>query len=107
VAKAGNTLRMISEANYQALRERGFDVVGTHTPDCHSPGLDGSDGPSSEGAPDFQLKPNMVLSYHPGTVLEGNRGLLISDNFLVTPEGAVRMSPHNANRYHLMLERCG
>jgi Xaa-Pro aminopeptidase len=106
VAKAGNTFRMISDANDQALRERGFNVVGKHTPDCHSTGLDGSDGPSSEGAPDFQLKANMVLSYHPGTVLEGNRGFLISDNFLVTPEGAVRLSPHNAHRYHLLLEHC-
>ena len=105
VAKAGNTFRMISDANDDALRERGFNVAGKHTPDCHSTGLDGSDGPSSEAAPNFQLQANMVLSYHPGTVLEGNRGFLISDNFLVTPEGAVRLSPHNAHRYHLLLER--
>lgn len=104
VARAGNTFGMISEANDQVLRERGFPVVGKHTPDCHSTGLDGSDGPSSVGDPDFVLKPNMVLSYHPGTVLEDNRGFLISDNFLVTPEGAVRMSPHNAHRYHILLE---
>lgn len=105
VAKPGNTLRMISEANDQTLRDLGFPVVGKHTPDCHSTGLDGSDGPSSEGAPDFVLKPNMVLSFHPGTVMENNRGFLISDNFLVTPEGAVRLSPHSAHRYHLLLER--
>jgi Xaa-Pro aminopeptidase len=105
VAKAGNTFRMISEANDQALRERGFPVVGKHTPDCHSTGLDGSDGPSSSASPDFVLKPNMTLSYHPGTVLENNRGFLISDNFLVTPEGAVRLSPHNANRYYLRLDK--
>ncbi len=105
VAKAGNTFRHISEANDQALRERGYDVVGKHTPDCHSTGLDGSDGPSTEGQPDFVLKPNMVLSYHPGSVLENNRGFLISDNFLVTPEGAVRLSPHNAHRYHILLDR--
>ncbi len=47
----------------------------------------------------------MVLSYHPGSVLENNRGFLISDNFLVTPEGAVRLSPHNAHRYHILLDR--
>jgi Xaa-Pro aminopeptidase len=63
VAKPGNTLRMISEANDQTLRDLGFPVVGKHTPDCHSTGLDGSDGPSSAGAPDFALKPNMTLSY--------------------------------------------
>lgn len=105
VAKAGNTFRMISEANDQTLRDLGFPVAGKHTPDCHSTGLDGSDGPSSEASPDFQLKANMVLSYHPGTVLENHRGFLISDNFLVTPEGAVRLSPHSAHRYHLLLDK--
>jgi Xaa-Pro aminopeptidase len=47
----------------------------------------------------------MVLSFHPGTVLENSKGLLISDNFLVTPEGGVRLSPHNAHRYHLSLQK--
>ena len=104
VAKAGNTFSMISETNDRTLRELGFPVVGKHTPDCHSTGLDGSDGPNSLGNPEFVLQPNMVLSYHPGTVLENDRGFLISDNFLVTPEGAVRMSPHHASRYHIRLE---
>ena len=78
--------------------------MGKHTPDCHSTGLDGSDGPSAASNPDFVLKSNMILSYHPGTILENNRGFLVSDNFLVTPEGAVRLSPHHANRYFMQLE---
>ncbi len=104
-AKAGNTLRDISEANDQTLRSLGYPVVGKHTPDCHSTGLDGSDGPSSVAAPGFVLKPNMVLSFHPGTVLEHNRGFLISDNFLVTESGSVRLSPHTADRYAIRLNR--
>lgn len=104
VAKAGNTFRMISDTNDKTLADLGMPVDGKHTPDCHSTGLDGSDGPSSAGSPDFVLKPNMVLSYHPGTVLKNNRGFLISDNFLVTPEGAVRLSPHNASRYYIRLD---
>jgi len=103
-ARAGNTFAHVSEANDRALRERGFAVAGKHTPDCHSTGLDGSDGPSSVASPGFVLKPNMVLSFHPGTVLENDRGFLVSDNFLVTPEGAVRLSPHHADRYHLDLD---
>lgn len=104
VAKAGNTFQMISDTNDKTLADLGFPVDGKHTPDCHSTGLDGSDGPSTASAPDFVLQPNMVLSYHPGTVLKDNRGFLISDNFLVTPEGAVRLSPHNASRYYIRLE---
>lgn len=104
VAKAGNTFQMISDKNDETLRNLGFPVVGKHTPDCHSTGLDGSDGPNTLSSPDFVLKPNMVLSYHPGTVLENDRGFLISDNYLVTPEGAVRLSPHHSSRYYMRLD---
>jgi Xaa-Pro aminopeptidase len=103
-AKAGNTFRMISEANDKTLRDLGFPVVGKHTPDCHSTGLDGSDGPSTTSLPDFVLKPNMVLSFHPGTILQNDRGFLISDSFLVTPEGVVWLSPHSASRYYMQLD---
>lgn len=104
VAKSGNTFRMIADSNDKTLRDLGFNVVGKHTPDCHSTGLDGSDGPSTASNPDFVLKSNMILSYHPGTILANDRGFLISDNFLVTPEGAVRLSPHNASRYYMRLD---
>jgi Xaa-Pro aminopeptidase len=104
VAKTGNTLGMIADANDEAMRSLGFEVVGKHTPDCHSTGLDGSDGPSDQADPNFELKSNMTLSFHPGSITPNNRGFLISDNFLVTPEGAVRLSPHNASRYHMLLE---
>lgn len=105
LAKPGNPLRVIGEANDQTLRDLGYPVAGKHTPDCHSTGLDGSDGPSNLAAPDFVLDNNMVLSFHPGTVLENDRGFLISDNFLVTPQGGVRLSPHSADRYYLRLAR--
>lgn len=104
VAKTGNTFRMISDANDDTLRGLGLPVDGKHTPDCHSTGLDGSDGPSTASSPDFVLKSNMILSYHPGTILANQRGFLISDNFLVTPEGAVRLSPHSASRYYMRLD---
>ena len=103
-ARPGATFRTISDSNDRTLRERGFPVHGKHTPDCHSTGLDGSDGPSSAAAPDFVLRENMVLSFHPGTVLEKERGFLISDNFVVTAEGSTRLSPHNADRYFLRLQ---
>lgn len=95
-AKSGNTSRQASEANVNTLRGLDFPNAGKHLPACHSTGLDGSDGPSS--SPDFVMKSNIVLSFHPGTVLEDNRGFLISDNFLVTPEGAARLSPHHASQ---------
>jgi Xaa-Pro aminopeptidase len=76
------------------MREKGFNVVGKHTPDCHSIGLDGGDGPNSERTPKELLKANMTLSFHPSPMIEGERAFLISDNFLVTQTGAARLSPH-------------
>jgi Xaa-Pro aminopeptidase len=105
VARTGNTFNDISNANDKAIADMGLKVAGKHTPDCHSTGLDGSDGPSSFSHPDFVLKSNMILSYHPGTVLENDKGFLITDNFMVTDEGAVRLSPHNADRYYIRLSK--
>ncbi len=42
-------------------KEEGFEVIGKHTPNCHSIGLDDEDGPSSWFTPDEILEPNMVL----------------------------------------------
>jgi Xaa-Pro aminopeptidase len=104
LARPGVTWREISANNDRVIGEFGFKVIGKHTPDGHSTGLDEMDGPNSIVGPDHVIRENVVLSFHPGTVLEGNRGFLISDNFLVTPGGAVRLSPRMAERYHLQLE---
>ena len=99
-AKPGAKFRAISAINDATLGALGFTVAGKHTPDCHSIGLDGADGPSALADPDFVLAENMVLSFHPGTILAGNRGFLISDNVLITQSGGERLSPHNAVRMH-------
>lgn len=92
-ARPGVPIGKIAEVTNQTFKELGFPVVGKHTPNCHSIGLDESDGPSSWFTPDEKLECNMVLSFHPSTLLEGDRAFLISDNYLVTAEGAVRLSP--------------
>ena len=92
-ARPGVPIGRIAEVTNATFEELGFPVVGKHTPNCHSIGLDESDGPSSWFTPDEALKCNMVLSFHPSTLLEGDRAFLVSDNYLVTDEGAVRLSP--------------
>lgn len=91
--KAGTKIGGMHAVASQVWREEGFEVIGAHTPNCHSIGLDGVDGPSSWSTPDVVLKPNMVLSFHPSSLLEGERAYLLSDNYLVTPEGCVPLSP--------------
>jgi Xaa-Pro aminopeptidase len=92
-ARPGERIGKVAEVSNQTFKDLGFPVIGKHTPDCHSIGLDESDGPSSWFTPDEKLEANMVLSFHPSTLLEHNRAFLVSDNYLVTPEGAVRLSP--------------
>jgi Xaa-Pro aminopeptidase len=104
VARPGVPIGRIAEATDEAFRRLGFRVAGKHTPDCHSIGLDGSDGPNSEYTPAVPLQANMALSLHPATLMEDGRAYLISDNFLVTPEGAARLSPHSRSRYLYELE---
>lgn len=94
-ARPGVPIGKIAEVTNKTFKDLGFPVVGKHTPNCHSIGLDESDGPSSWFTPEEELQCNMVLSFHPSTLLEGDRAFLISDNYLVTAEGAVRMSPKN------------
>jgi Xaa-Pro aminopeptidase len=90
---AGARIGSMHDIASKVWQEEGFEVIGKHTPNCHSIGLDDGDGPSSWFTPDEILEANMVLSFHPSTLLKGNRAFLISDNFLVTDRGAVPLSP--------------
>ncbi len=98
LARPGAAQGDIAAAADAALAARGFAVVGRHTPDCHSIGLDGGDGPSAIADPAFPLVEDMVLSLHPGAEVAGGRALLVSDNVRVTPRGGERLSPHDAGR---------
>ena len=95
--KTGARIGRMHAVAAEMWREQGYEVIGSHTPNCHSIGLDGNDGPSSLTSPDAVLKSNMVLSFHPSTLLKGERAYLLSDNFLVTPEGSLPLSPRQWN----------
>ncbi|MBS3787366.1 M24 family metallopeptidase [Candidatus Bipolaricaulota bacterium] len=103
IIEPGSKLESISDKNDETFEKLGFSVVGKHTPDCHSTGLDGTDGPDSLKSPNFELKKDMVLCLHPGALVEDGKGFLVSDNFLVTPEGGKRLSPHTQDRYYLRI----
>jgi Xaa-Pro dipeptidase len=93
-ARPGVRQSEIVLAGDSVLTARGFPPVGRHTPDCHSIGLDGADGPSNTAEPDFVLDAGLVLSMHPGAITAGDKGFLVSDNVLVTDQGGRRLSPH-------------
>ena len=99
ILRPGTSFGVIARSTDETLRQAGWPVTGKHTPDCHSIGLDGVEGPSSALDPERRLETGMVLSLHPGSLLEDRRGFLISDNFLVTDQGGIRLSPHTSDRY--------
>ena len=96
-ARPGVEIGRIAELSNDTFEEMGYATEGKHTPDCHSIGLDEMDGLSSYLTPKGRLENNMVLSFHPSTMLEGGEAFLISDNYLVTTNGAVRLSPKTWN----------
>jgi Xaa-Pro aminopeptidase len=87
------------------IAAHGFRVGGKHTPDCHSIGMDGSDGPSAIAMPDAVLAEGMVISLHPGTQLDDGRALLVSDNVLVTADGGIQLSDLTTDRRFVRLPR--
>jgi Xaa-Pro aminopeptidase len=100
-ARPGVPIGRIAELSNETFKDLGYSVEGKHTPDCHSIGLDELDGSSSYLTPEAPLESNMVLSFHPSTMLEGGEAFLVSDNYLVTMNGAVRLSPKTWN-YQLL-----
>lgn len=102
-ARPGATLGRVAATTDATIAARGFRVGGKHTPDCHSIGLDGGDGPGSIAAPDTVLEEGMVLSLHPGTQLADGRAFLVSDNILVTAGGGVLLSDRTAERRFVRL----
>lgn len=92
LAVPGTTYGEISAMADHVFTEHGFTVIGKHTEDCHTIGTDIRDGANitPEG---WVLKENMVLALHPASLMEGDVGFFLIDNFLVTPKGAVPLSP--------------
>lgn len=86
IAKPGNRFGLIGETADKVFTNAGYKIIGHHTPNCHTIGTDEADG-ITPPPPDELLKENMVLSFHPSTWLEGDLAFLISDNYLVTPQG--------------------
>ena len=83
---------IVGEVSDRVFTEAGYKVIGNHTRHCHTIGTDEVDL-RAPLPPEAELRENMVLSYHPATLLEGDLAFLISDNYVVTKGGAVRLSP--------------
>jgi Xaa-Pro aminopeptidase len=92
VAKPGNRFGQIAETADGIFAQAGYEIIGHHTPNCHTIGTDEADGITPPPAQEV-LREDMVLSFHPSTWLKGDLAFLISDNYHVTPKGGRVLSP--------------
>jgi Xaa-Pro aminopeptidase len=101
-AVPGSTFSAISALADQVFRECGFDVIGKHTEDFHTIGTDIRDGYNITPH-DWRIEKDMVLALHPASLLPGDLGFFLCDNFHVQVGGAVPLSP-SSPRYRLLSE---
>ena len=74
------------------LEELGYPGQPTH-PICHGVGARAHEPPYAHQAGAGTIEEGMVLAIEPGIYWEGGGGLRVEDNFLITSEGAEKLSP--------------
>jgi Xaa-Pro aminopeptidase len=75
----------------------GLDLIGTPVPVshpiCHGVGARAHEPPYAHQAGGGEIRENMVLAIEPGIYWQGGGGLRVEDNFLITADGAEKLSP--------------
>ena len=70
----------------------GYPGQPTH-PICHGVGARAHEPPYAHQAGGGEIAEGMVLAIEPGCYWDGGGGLRVEDNFLITSEGAEKLSP--------------
>jgi Xaa-Pro dipeptidase len=76
----------------EGLAEIGYPGQPSH-PICHGVGARAHEPPYAHQAGGGTIEAGMVLAIEPGAYWEGGGGLRVEDNFLVTADGAEKLSP--------------
>ena len=74
------------------IAELGFPGQPSH-PICHGVGARAHEPPYAHQAGGGEIREGMVLAIEPGCYIEGGGGLRVEDNFLISAEGAEKLSP--------------
>lgn len=89
--RPGASLAELDRLVRDGLRDAGFDGPGH--PICHGVGARAHEPPYAHQAAGGTIEENMVLAIEPGVYWPGGGGLRLEDNFLITRDGAERLSP--------------
>ena len=88
----GASLAELDRLVREGLAEIGYPGQPSH-PICHGVGARAHEPPYAHQAADATIEEGMVLAIEPGVYWEGGGGLRVEDNFLITADGAEKLSP--------------
>jgi Xaa-Pro dipeptidase len=90
--KPGASFAELDRLVREGIAALGYPGQPTH-PICHGVGARAHEPPYAHQAGGGEIAQGMVLAIEPGCYWEGGGGLRVEDNFLITSEGAEKLSP--------------
>jgi Xaa-Pro aminopeptidase len=91
LARPGASLAELDRRIRAGIAAMGFPGQPSH-PICHGVGARAHEPPYAHQAGSGEIQPGMVLAIEPGCYIEGGGGLRVEDNFLITANGAEKLS---------------
>jgi Xaa-Pro dipeptidase len=92
LARPGGSLGAMDRQIREGIEALGFPGQPSH-PICHGIGARAHEPPYAHQAADSEILEGMVLAIEPGCYWPDGGGLRVEDNFHVTAEGPVKLSP--------------
>ncbi len=90
--RPGASLAELDRRIRTGIDEMGFPGQPSH-PIAHGVGARAHEPPYAHQAGGGEIAEGMVLAIEPGCYIEGGGGLRVEDNFLITADGAEKLSP--------------
>src|SRR5262245_37170723 len=90
--RPGSSLAELDRRIREGIEAIGFPGQPSH-PIAHGVGARAHEPPYAHQAGGGELAEGMVLAIEPGCYIEGGGGLRVEDNFLITADGAEKLSP--------------
>ncbi len=91
-ARPGASLAELDGRVREGIAAAGYPGQPSH-PICHGVGARAHEPPYAHRAGGGEIREGMVLAIEPGIYWDGGGGLRLEDNFLITADGAEKLSP--------------
>src|SRR5438093_1584565 len=91
-AESGASLAELDRRVRAGIADAGYPGQPSH-PICHGVGARAHEPPYAHQAGGGEIREGMVLAIEPGAYWPGGGGLRLEDNFLITADGAEKLSP--------------